>query len=395
MKKTVLFTLLSVALLGCTRDYLEQEEAVKSYLPATRVFVQGHLVGEPATKASSDELAWPYVNASEGWESARFSIRADGTTPDYNDHSSALYYGRSAGKPGNNRGKVFTDFPYGHYNDRDQNYLTGKKDGQNLGLYRYVFDKEGMQTQLAIKEAPKVSAILGDEKADLEKDIADGKNVAKNTEILNHVQSLIDLGDDYLDSHVLWYVVKEVAKKNLWHVNGVIVADPVPVPGPDTVADNVEVDIHQQMHADWAEIKTSVHVRTDAKSVVLNIPLAYDDILEEDGVNVRIYKDYFAGTTYEGLSITVTHDDKGITIAIEGIDADKIKQYKQDFGDGLTVEVQSFCKNDDSARIWDAVKRSAVVTTGNPCTVVGQITSAYFDDSYLIKVTNPPKVKDK
>lgn len=389
MKKLVLFSLLSVALLGCSRDYLEQE-AVKSNLPDTRVFVQGHLVVEPTTKYSNLELDWPFVNSTEGWESARFSIRADRTTPDYMDHSSALYYGRSAGKPGNNRGMVYTNFPYGHYNDRDQNYLTGAKDGQNIGLFRYVFDKEGIQTQLAIKEAPKVSAILGDEKVDLEKAIADGKNVTKNQELLDDVNYLLGLGDDYLESHILWYVVKEVASKNRWHVNGTIVTDPVPTPGPYTVADNVEVDIHQQEHADWAEIKTSVHVRTDAESVVINIPLAYDDILEGDGVDVRIYKDYFNGTEYDGLSINVTHDVKGITIAIEGINADKIKQYKQDFGDGLTVEVQSFCKNDDSARIWDAVKRSAVVTTGKPCTVVGQITSAYYDDSYIVKVTNPP-----
>lgn len=389
MKKLVLFSLLSVALLGCSRDYLEQE-AVKSNLPDTRVFVQGHLVVEPTTKYSNLELDWPFVNSTEGWESARFSIRADRTTPDYMDHSSALYYGRSAGKPGNNRGMVYTNFPYGHYNDRDINYVTGGKDGQNVGLFRYVFDKEGIQTQLAIKEAPKVSAILGDEKADLQSKKNAGTASAKELESLADIESLLAMGDDYLESHVLWYVVKEVASKNRWHVNGTIVNDPVPTPGPYTVADNVEVDIHQQEHADWAEIKTSVHVRTDAESVVINIPLAYDDILEGDGVDVRIYKDYFNGTEYDGLSINVTHDVKGITIAIEGINADKIKQYKQDFGDGLTVEVQSFCKNDDAERIWNAVKRSAVVTTGKPCTVVGQITSAYYDDSYIVKVTNPP-----
>ena len=44
----------------------------------------------------------------------------------------------------------------------------------------------------------------------------------------------------------------------------------------------------------------------------------------------------------------------------------------------------------DIRQIWNAVKRSAVVTTGKPCTVVGQITSAYYDDSYIVKVTNPP-----
>ena len=113
MKKLVIFTLLSVALIGCTSENYGGSDL--SNLPATRVFVQGHQVGVPQTKASS--LVWPYVDP-EGWETARFSIRADRTVPDYMDHPYAQYYGRKPGKPGNNRGKVYTDFPYGHYNDR-------------------------------------------------------------------------------------------------------------------------------------------------------------------------------------------------------------------------------------------------------------------------------------
>jgi hypothetical protein len=385
MKKTVLFTLLSVALLGCTRDYMGQKEALETNLPDTRVFVQGHLVGDPATKS---DLRWPYVSG-EGWETARFSIRADGTTPDYKDHSSDLYYGRKPGKDGRNRGKVATDYPYGHYNDRDLDYeKKDKKTGENIGLFRYVYDPRGLKTQLAILKAPSVEDILLDEAEDLQGEIDKNKNVSKNRQKLADVNGLLGLGREYLDSHVLWYVVKEVGMKNGWHVNGAIVD--YEVGRPDSIPDNVEVDIHQQEHADWAEIKTSVHVRTDAGSVVINIPLAYDDILEGDGVDVRIYKEYFEGTEYEGLNVTVTHDEKGITIAIEGINADKIDGYKEHFGDGLTVEVESFCKNDDAARIWNAVRNSAVLTTGKPCTVVGQITSAYFDDSDVVKVLNPP-----
>lgn len=383
MKKLVLFSLLSVALLGCTRINSGQEEILDSNLPTTRVFVQGHLVGEPATKGQ----AWPYVS-DEGWESARFSIRADRTTPDYLDHDSALYYGRKPGKDGRNRGKVFTAFPYGHYNDRNFDYeKVDKATGKNIGLFRYVFDKKGLETQKAIKEIPSVFELLDDERKDLEALIAAGTNVADNQVKLDDVNSLLAQGADYLQSHVLWYVVKEVGGKNYWHVNGTFVDYEVPDPSP--VTDNVEVDFHQQQHADWAEIKTSVHVRTDAGSVVLNIPLAYDDILEGDGVNVRIYKDYFKDTEYDGLNVTVTHDENGITIAIENIDAAKIDQYKEEFGDGLTVEVQSFCKNDSAERIWEAVKHSAVITTGKPCTVVGQITSAYFPDSYVVKVLDP------
>lgn len=387
MKKLVIFTLLSVALIGCTSENYGGSDL--SNLPATRVFVQGHQVGVPQTKASS--LVWPYVDP-EGWETARFSIRADRTVPDYMDHPSAQYYGRKPGKPGNNRGKVYTDFPYGHYNDRDFDYyLADTPTGENIGLFRYVFDSKGVQTQLAIKEAPMVSAILQDVVDDLEAEIAAGKNVSKNNAKLADINSLLALGDDYLQSHILWYVVKEVGQQYRWHVNGSIVPDPVPTPTPHMVAPNVVVDIHQQKHADWAEIKTSVHIRTDAESVVLNIPLAFEDIVEQYGTTVRVYKDYLKDSEFDGLNITVTHDNDGITIAIEDIDADKIDELKEKYNDGLTVEVHSFCKNDDAARIWEAVKKSCVVTTGKPCTVVGQITSAYFEnESYLVKVQDPP-----
>lgn len=384
MKKLIFFILLSVALIGCTSENYGGSD--KSNLPATRVFVQGHQIGDLQTKAGSG-LKWPYVDP-EGWETARFSIRADGTVPDYMDHPSAQYYGRKPGKDGRNRGKVYTDFPYGHYNDRNFDYeLKDKETGNNIGLFRYVFDSKGVQTQLAIKQAPKVSDILQDVVDDLTAEIAAGKNVTSNTNKLNDVNALIALGDDYLESHVLWYVVKEVGMKNGWHVNGSIVADPVPAPTPHMVAPNVVVDIHQQQHADWAEIKTSVHIRTDAESVVLNIPLAYDDIVEKDGVNVRVFNE----TGFDGLSVTTEHNDEGITITIAGIPADKIDELKALYNDGLTVEVHSFCANDDASRIWEAVKKSCVVTTGKPCTVVGQITSAYYEnESYLVKVKNPP-----
>ena len=385
MKKLVLFTMLSMALIACTRENFGNGEGGKYDLPETRVFVQGHQIGEPKTKGSG--LIWPYVS-DEGWETARFSLRADRTVPDYMDHPSAQYYGRKPGKDGNNRGKVYTDYPYGRYNDRDFDYeKKDKKTGYNIGLFRYVFDAKGIQTQLAIKEAPTVRAILEDEAVDLQALIDAGKSVKSNTAKLADVQSLLAYDDVYLQSHILWYVVKEVGMKNGWHVNGAVVKDPVPEPAPDMVPDNILVDIHQQMHADWAEIKTSVHIRTDAASVTLNIPLAYDDIVEKDGVNVRVFNE----TGFEGLSITTTHDEEGITIAIDGIEAARIDELKEKYHDGLTVEIHSFCTDDSASRIWDAVKNSCVVTTGKPCTVTGQITSAYFEnESYPVKVKTPP-----
>ena len=386
MKKSSLIALIATVIFsGCTNDYLNNVEVQESaQLPETRVFVQGQMVNN-GTKAS--DLEWPYVS-SEGWETARFSIRVDGTFPGYVNQSSSKYYGRPAGKPGRNRGKVLTAYPYGHYNDRDLDYTKkDKKTGNNIGLFRFVYDPKGMQTQKAILEAPLVEDILADEVDDLQAKINKNQDVAQNTAELENVNALIALGTEYLNSHVLWYVVKEVGMKNGWHVNGVI--RDYEIGEPDETPENVEVDIHQQEHADWSEIKTSVHVRTDAEFVEINIPLSFDDIVENDDFDIRVYKTYFKDVEYNDVTVEITHDEKGITIMIKDIDPELIEQYKEEFGDGLTVEIHSYCKTDDQDAIWEKVKNSCVLTTGKPCTVVGQITSAYNEEVEPIKVMKP------
>ena len=143
-----------------------------SNLPQTEIYVQGQLLGANAaeTRSYPGEYQWPYVNTVEGWETARFSIRVDGYIPGYIDQSSTLYYGRAAGIDGGNRGEVYTLYPYGRYNDRDLDYYqTDKKTGNNIGMFRYVLDQNGIQTQFAIKKAPKVADILKDEINDKKK----------------------------------------------------------------------------------------------------------------------------------------------------------------------------------------------------------------------------------
>jgi hypothetical protein len=223
-------------------------------------------------------------------------------------------------------------------------------------------------------EAPLVVDILGDEKTDLETAIANNQNVAKNTTNLQKVNDLLDLGSDYLESHVLWYVVKEVGMKNGWHVNGVISDDVVPSYTIDQVPDNLEVDIHQQEHQDWNEIKTSIHIRTDVESVTINIPLRQEDIIERDDFAIRVFD--FDYSEYH-ITHKVTHNENGITIEITDIPAELIQTLKDNFGDGLTIEIHSYCTTAD---IWEQLKGSRVVKTGKPCTVNGQIHSALRPD---------------
>ncbi len=349
--------------------------------PATEIFVQGQRLSETVqtknvtTQARSQVRVnipeepqtytkYPYANESEGWEVARFSIRVDGTIPGYIDQSSTLYYGRPVGKQGKNRGRVSSGYPYGRYNDRDYDYTkVSQKTGNNVGLFRYVLDTNGMKTQLSILEQPSVADILQDE-------IDDNK---KNLNKAYEWMAIEAANPGYLDKHVLWYVVKEVAGKSQWHVNGVIVDYEVAdaKSGIGTLPDEVELDIHQQIHKDWNEIKTSVHIRSACESIKINIPLKYEDIVEQDDFAIRVYDFYYK--EYE-VTPTITHNAQGITIEINNIPGTLINELWSNYGDGLTIEVHSYCTRED---IWEDLSKSKVTKLGKPCTVKGQITTAY------------------
>ena len=394
MKKSIILTsVLAVAfgLVSCNKiESIDGgEDSQQNLLPQTEVFFQGQKLfynGETKPEETGNSarikimnpaggLAWP-KHTDDGWESARFSIRADGTIPDFYDKNSALYYGRPAGKAGvgsRNVGKVSTLYNYPHYNDRDFDYYKiDQKTGNNIGMFRYIYDEKGLKTQPVILEAPSVVDILADEVVDLTAQIdaatAAGKTNATAENNLAKVNDLLAKGAEYLDSHVLWYVVKEVGGRYRWHVNGVIRDVETPEYVIDPLPDNVEVDVHQQVHKDWNEIKTSIHVRTDVSSVKVILPLKEEDVLENDDFDIRVYDVYYKEYT---VKHNITHDAKGITIEITDIPATMIDEMKSTFGDGITIEVHSYVTKD----VWDELKNSRV-QTGKPCIVEGQVTSA-------------------
>ncbi|MCR4765259.1 MAG: hypothetical protein K5856_03685 [Bacteroidaceae bacterium] len=381
MKKSlILLNVFAVTLLtACTEDSglvksispLNPSEVteVSTSKPSTEVFVQGaHVMYEGATTRASYQFPHAY---DDGTETARFYIRRDGKVPDYSDKSSALYYGRSSG--GNNLGKVYTAFNYDRYNDRDLDYYQrDKKTGYNIGLFRYVYDQEGLETYLAINEAPAISDILNDDRAVYEKD---GK-----TDEVAKIDAILAKGEEYLSSHVLWYVVKEVGMQYGWHVDGVLTESEVVNHSVDvsSIPEEVEVDIHQQEHKDWNEIKVSAHIRADIESLSINLPLEYDNIIEQDDFDIRVYDYYYK--EYK-VSHEITHDANGVTINISGIEKNFIDGLKKAFGDGLTIEVHNYCLSDEN--VWNQLKNSKV-TTGKSCTLKGQITTAFSDEKVLI-----------
>lgn len=366
MKNFLLFVATCLPLMiACTENENVETNEVSENLPSTEVFTQGLLLEpELATRAA---YQWP-LHSDEGWETARFSIRVDGTIPDHTDKSSALYWGRFAG--GNNKGKIWTIFPFDYYDDRGLDYYKkDKKTGENTGLFRYVYDAEGLRTQLPIMEYPLVEDILTDE-----------LETNKKADEIAMINELLAKGSDYLNSHVLWYVVKEVGMQYGWHVNGVFVDYEMTRPQVDAsrVPDNVEVDIHQQEHQDWNEIKTSVHIRTDAESVTINLPISEENIIEQDDFDIRVYNFYFKEYI---IKHQITHDAQGITIQIYDIPAELINQMKAQFGDGLTVEVHSYCRKAEG--VWEELKKSTVAT-GKACTLKGQVTSAFTDEKVVL-----------
>lgn len=389
MKRLHYILLCSVIIASCDNDVIVDNNQDETYLPETEIFVQGQQLfargQQNAAATTRASYTWPSKQSVDGCEVARFTIRADGKVVDFSNKTTGDYYGRS-GNTGNNKGLISSLYPYGHYNDRDLDYTKkDRKTGENIGWFRYVYDPKGLKTQLAIVDAPSVVTILTDVKQDLEADIEAGRNVVTATRKLNQINGWLELGAEYLDSHVAWYVIKEVGMQYGWHVNGVITDTIVQdyAINPDVrIPDNVEIDIHQQEHQDWDEIKTSIHIRTDCGAITLNLPLEYETIVEQDNFSIRAYDYYYKEYV---ISHEIMHDEDGITIRISDIPASLIEELKERFGDGLTIEIHSFCNVSD---YWDRLKQSCVIGTQKPCTVIGQITSAFHDELVPIKNMN-------
>ena len=348
---------------------------VVSKVPSTNVFVQGSLINYAFTKAVLNgnygygKGNWPKINTEEGWEVAKFSIRIDASFPGVVNQNVEKYWSKRGGP---NLGKVYTAFPWGKYDDRGLDYYkVDTKTGSNTGLFRYVLDPSGYKVNKALMEVPDMKVYF---------------EWLKNQSDVDYKDELIDVLNHWDDYKIIWYVAKEVGSQYLWHVNGILVEkDKTPEHiweeikddvdddmdiSDDEGAENVEIDIHKQEHKDWNEIKTSVHIRADVENVQINIPIEYANIVEADDFQIRIYNKYISGVEIKNM---IVHDENGITITIDNIDPELIKMLREKFGDGLTVEIHSYCKKEDG--VWDAMKNTTI-ELGKKSILKYQITSA-------------------
>lgn len=151
------------------------------------------------------------------------------------------------------------------------------------------------------------------------------------------------------------------------------------------------VDIHQQKHSSWGEIKTSLHIK-EAKDVKVFLPVGIDYTVEgvESAALVRYFEKYFEVQDYDAaiganVKLTVERQPAGITINVTGVTKELLKALERRYNDGLTIEIHSYYKLSDKngesdyiAPVWSALKNSTVTYDGD---VKYRITSAFNSES--------------
>lgn len=340
--------------------------------PSTEVYVQGKSINVASTRATAGET-----------EKAYFYIRIDNTAPGLGGLPNASSY-----FPQTRKGEsVFADANSGLV---DLSYPYFKT---STHYSSYVYDTTGEATVKALTKIPTLEDL-----------VSANRNSALNLSGLNL--------DDY---KIIWYIVKKY--DGIWHVDGVLTkktttdaseilpdlkddnkdldnsADTPTVPEVGKGDGNVEVDIHQQEHSTWDEIKTSIHVRDLVDGVTVEIPLEYENVAESDDFAIRTYdfelesKVFINGHEYSlsdtnPIKVNVEHQAKKVVITVSAINKDYITALRKEYGDGITVEVHTYAKGLTKAEVWTRLKQSTVKVI--PSTYDGLIfkgaTSAYFPE---------------
>lgn len=223
-------------------------------------------------------------------------------------------------------------------------------------------------------------------------------------------------GDDFSgflahkdELHFLWYICKKQDSDHIWHIDGILTstdrnsiyetvyADDIDgrYPEDSFVKDNesvvrkghVEIDVHQQNHKDWNEIKTSIHVR-DTVGVELFLPIGYEELADDFNIRAGVDYEYVTedknskiqiGEETFDVEVSITHMTDGIHIKINP-NREALIAARRVYGDGITFEVHSYVSQQIAKSvIWDKIKQTTCTTTPYT-TLKGQITSALFTD---------------
>ena len=409
--KKYLLTLASAALLfcGCSSDSGIDDiiNPAPAPTPAStpQTIVQ---VGVSKSGAFSHQMVAEQAKTAEGYFFIRIDNRIPGTEYMGNTFSSKLYFPRTysgdyCSKTSYNKGVISLDEELG--------YKVG------AGVSLYIFSTDGSATSRAIIQQPSLQDLIdGQTWENSQVRWSDNK---RSSRYIGNKLDLSGLDTDTLK--IIWYVVK--LQNDGWHIDGVLTGqstkDVTEIPGmditeggamvndtiiapdpenedslivvPDVPEFNdgeVEVDIHQQTHDSWDEIKTAIHIR-DTVDVTVRIPIPEQYLAEQDDFRIRVWTAYYTvGNSSYPVTITAIHETEDLIINVSGVTAELLAKAKEETnGDGITVEVCSYYKNLDHAQAWEWIKASTV-TTYEKTTIRGQITSAFFtkEDDPLSKI---------
>jgi len=376
----------------------------KIVMPETQLFAgisNSNLAdnGLVSVSASSQDIVTnvlPEAKTDNGY----FTVRVDGYLNQVNSNGSKInmnddYYplpattagGRVVPQLKENTGLIYTNYPTIEY-----------KQDLSKNMSSYVFSKDGSATATVMRNVPTMEDVL---KAKV--------NEATPNIVLDYDRMPADVNKDNL--HIIWYVVKLInIGDKLWHVDGVLTdlndLDAVKARTPamdfwetdevtglvDTKFDpnnavlryenGVEVDIHQQKHQDWGEIKTSIHVKTP-EDVKITLPVTDKLIVDnpeiKDDVRLRDFElpislESYNNKFFANVNVKVERDENGVYISVTGLTPVVLKAIEDQYADGLTVEIHTFTKFDDTDAVWNQLCNSKVETAAK---VSGQITSAY------------------
>ena len=359
MKKFYLFILSAILLSACSSEDGSQGGdtggSSTKQTPSTQVYVMGQLLNNYTDFNSAKSVAFN----SQVAEKAYYYIRIDNRIPGMGSCPSDKYFpaqwnGQSMFVSGN-QGTIKADYPYWKSLD--------------ASIDKYIYDTSGNTVEQTLGTVPSLQSLID----------ANRYNP--------HGVYLGNLKTDTLK--VIWYVSKREA--GVWHVDGVLTGnstkDITEVPGVEEDKDldnskdeptiseygkgNIEVDIHQQEHNTWDEIKTSIHVRDLVDKVVVEIPIDNGHIAESDDFALRVYdfnlesKVFINGTEYvlddtNPVKINVAHEATKVVITVECKNKSYLDALRKEYGDGVTVEVHTYPKDLSKAEVWSKVKNSVV-----------------------------------
>lgn len=379
MKKTFLILLpLFLMMMSCTSTKEEPTNTAERNIRESELYVHsGPNHGDARVPARVSAIPGVDTPVDDQYK-VYFYIRIDGNIPgEYvaGLHSEEYFPRTKSGK------SMVCDLNAG--------YINANVDWKsNFKFSHYVYSTDGSAVQSIITKEPTLEDL-----------------VKANQGIGDDLSGYLAKKDSL---HFIWYICKKQDGDKTWHIDGVLTSiDRTDVSQTEYAKDleerypeetfekdngdvnrtaHVEVDIHQQQHTDWNEIKTSIHLR-DTVAVDVYLPIEYallaDDFAIRSGVDYEYITEIenaqmtIDGVTYD-LTAEITHETDGIHIHIEP-NVEALRAARKCYDDGITYEIHNYVSHlVDEQTVWDMLK-NATYSTDPYTKVVGQITSAMFE----------------